>query len=305
MFLFGKLMQSSIAMNIVFYLHDEPDSAYFEQKLLWLKKHYHFVSTQDYIDYIYNNKKLKNACLLTIDDGWKSTYDIIYPLLKKYNIPALVFISPRIYNESFNYWYYLLKYCKDKDAIDYLVEKGYFSKKVSEFDIKSILKTLNIDLINEVIEFCFNKRNISNPSRAFLSKEEIIEMKNSGLVEFGAHTVNHPILSNETDAKASYEIVESINILSEILGCKVRTFAYPNGIENLDFSEREKEILRKSQVQLAFSVNNFCVKRNSNPMSIPRIGSIARLKFGYLGQYLPTRTNQRSIRDKIKNLKLF
>jgi peptidoglycan/xylan/chitin deacetylase (PgdA/CDA1 family) len=38
---------------------------------------------------LYNGK---NIVAITFDDGYKSDYEIVYPLLKKYNVPATLFI---------------------------------------------------------------------------------------------------------------------------------------------------------------------------------------------------------------------
>lgn len=91
-------------MNIAFYLHDENDSNIVEAKLVWLKKHFHFISAKELYKFYYENIPLSNTCHLTIDDGWISTYKIIFPLLKKYNIPASIFVSPRFCKEEKNFW---------------------------------------------------------------------------------------------------------------------------------------------------------------------------------------------------------
>ena len=81
-------------MNVVVYLHDEPSSDVFEKKILWFQKHYTLVSSEMVYEYYYHGKQLKNACHLTIDDGWLSTYQVVFPILKKYNIPISIFVSP-------------------------------------------------------------------------------------------------------------------------------------------------------------------------------------------------------------------
>src|SRR5262249_5308262 len=55
------------------------------------------------------------------------------------------------------------------------------------------------------------------------------EMKASGLVEIGCHTVNHPVLANETAADAHSEMSEARARIAERLGAAPRHFAYPYG----------------------------------------------------------------------------
>jgi len=105
-----------------------------------------------------------------------------------------------------------------------------------------------------------------------MDKTQLQELHKSGLVSIGAHTLNHPILKNETDEVANKEIKSSIKGLSEILGEKVKYFAYPNGTPDLDFSEREQEWLKSLDIKLAFSTENRSFNRKDNPLSIPRNG---------------------------------
>ncbi len=69
----------------------------------------------------------------------------------------------------------------------------------------------------------------------------------------GAHTMNHPILKNEDDASSKFEIEASVGDLSTLLGSRVTTFAYPNGIPGMDFGEREVKLLGASGIRLAFT----------------------------------------------------
>ena len=39
-----------------------------------------------------------------------------------------------------------------------------------------------------------------------ITKEQLMELNNSGLVEIGSHTNNHPILANESDNMLEWEI---------------------------------------------------------------------------------------------------
>jgi len=79
-------------------------------------------------------------------------------------------------------------------------------------------------------------------------------------------------LANETETAAHNEIQSSIIELSEILGIPVRYFAYPNGIPQLDFGEREMNILKSMNIKLAFSTENKSFSIKDNPLSIPRNG---------------------------------
>ena len=92
------------------------------------------------------------------------------------------------------------------------------------------------------------------------------------MVVIGAHTLNHPILKNETAERSKIEIVDSINELEEIVNHEIKYFAYPNGIPFLDFDEREFEYLNSKKIRLAFSTESRNFSKESNLLSIPRFG---------------------------------
>lgn len=61
-----------------------------------------------------------------------------------------------------------------------------------------------------------------------LQRAQILEMAESGLVEFGAHSVNHVNLTKLNDKQAIQEIEQSRDAVQSIVGsCK--SFAYPYG----------------------------------------------------------------------------
>jgi peptidoglycan/xylan/chitin deacetylase (PgdA/CDA1 family) len=72
--------------------------------------------------------------------------------------------------------------------------------------------------------------------RPLLRWREIDEMRNAGLA-FGAHTLTHPDLTRLSAREAEDEIVGSKAALEEMLGERVRAFAYPFG--RYDASTRE------------------------------------------------------------------
>jgi hypothetical protein len=86
----------------------------------------------------------------------------------------------------------------------------------------------------------------------FLTWTEIREMAAAG-VEFGSHTVTHPILSVLDDTLLDHEIRESKATIERELGRECRLFAYPNGA-SADFGEREKMALRASGYEAACSL---------------------------------------------------
>lgn len=66
----------------------------FKKQIVNLKKiGYTPITYQDLLDYSNSNKPLyKRSCIITFDDGYKSIYEHVFPLIKEYNIPITIFV---------------------------------------------------------------------------------------------------------------------------------------------------------------------------------------------------------------------
>ena len=188
---------------------------------------------------------------------------------------------------------------------DILINRNLFVSEVKTFPIDLIFKEMRIDDVYRVLEEYRLKQSESPKARNVVNIDELLEMDRSGLVEIGAHTQSHPILSNENDERAREEIRSSVEELSDILHRKVISFAYPNGIPGLDFGNREMELVKECGVKLAYSVWPGVMNRDENALRIPRTCSLSRLKLGCVGLKLPSMHDQVKPRRRIRDCKLF
>lgn len=267
-------------MNKVFTFHDVRSSIWFEKTLNILNNKFDFVSVKDIEDFYYNGKSLKNSCHLTIDDGDKTFYNVIYPVLKKKKIPATLFVSPKICADLSNFWFQEIR-VMDSDKMKKIISEDYkIDLKIFQpYSIYVIFKNLKISQIWALINRYKSLHNLETIENQNMSIEQLKEIDRCGLVTIGAHTMNHPILANESFNTSKQEIMDSIEGLENILEHEVKYFAYPNGTPGLDFSDREIEILKNTNCSLAFSLEKKDFKLNDNPFSIPRYGLTTGNKF--------------------------
>lgn len=259
--------------NTIINFHAVHDVKWIDNVLKLLKTNYTMVSINEIKDFYYEGKRLKNACHITFDDGDKSFYNNVFPLLKKYNIPASIFISPKITIEGGNFWF--------QEIRGYNVEKLYkiigehIKNDKEEFirtPIGAIMRSFTINQIWSIIHVYQSKTKTQRKPDMNMNAANILELHHSGLVSIGAHTINHPILKNETYEIAHDEIINSLNGLNLLIQEQVNYFAFPNGIPDVDFSQREINILRDVGVKLAFSTENKTIIQRDNPLSVPRNG---------------------------------
>lgn len=132
----------------------------------------------------------KKYIMLTVDDGYKDNYELLFPLLKKYNFKAIIYA---VTGEEFNRW--------DVEQPD-------------------------------------------NPEKRveLMSPAQIKEMADSGLVEFGGHTLTHPHLDTLDKDSQRFEIAENKAQLEQLIGKPLYSFAYPFGSHNQDSKDIAKEI---------------------------------------------------------------
>ena len=258
--------------NLIINFHVVNDAAWFENVILLLKSKYTLVDLK-FFENKNNYEKKKGFCHLTFDDGDKTFYSIAYSILKKYGVPATIFVSPKIATRQENFWFQEIK-GYDKNAMINILsrELSLPMKTINEIPFMSILKNLPLAGIKKIITL-YQKETSTPPKPCQnMNLHEILEVEKSGLITIGAHTLNHPILKNESDENCENEITGSIIELQKLLGHEVRYFAYPNGTPNIDFGEREINFLRKNNIAIAVSTEVKFISRYDNKLAFPRLG---------------------------------
>lgn len=107
------------------------------------------------------------------------------------------------------------------------------------------LKAVSDDVRLEALRAMGFDQSVEFGDRDSLTLCEIRELQ--PLVDFEAHSVTHPILSQCFDAKSEEEITTCRTDLEEWLGEPVRAFAYPNG----SYSTREVGYVERAGYECA------------------------------------------------------
>lgn len=88
-----------------------------------------------------------------------------------------------------------------------------------------IIKKYNIKVTIFMIAYKIDQPN-------YLKTEQIQEMVASGLVQFGSHTYDHPMLATLSNLDIYYQLIEAKAILKEVTGQSINALAYPSGSYN-------------------------------------------------------------------------
>lgn len=109
--------------------------------------------------------------------------------------------------------------------------------------------------------------------QGYLNSDELKQIRDSGLVEIGAHTLDHTYLKDIKKEVANKEILESKTRLESLLGIPVPSFAYPYGA----FTKETIELTKAAGFTNAVSVIPGVNQSDDN------LFYLFRIRPGYLG----------------------
>ena len=223
-------------------------SAQFSAHLQFLKANYRVLPLAEIVENLRNGKSLPdNTAAITIDDGYKDVYDVAFPLLKQFQIPATVFVITDFLDRKCWLWTdkaRVLALQATLAEIEFENRKfnlnGAASRQSIAAKINEHLKRLpdvekEKQLENLQKSFAVDLTESPAPEFSAVDWNEAKEMDANG-VSIESHTVSHPILTNISDERLRFELTESKRRLREILGREADLFCYPNG----GFDERAK-----------------------------------------------------------------
>ena len=108
-----------------------------------------------------------------------------------------------------------------------------------------------------------------------LNNEQILQMQNSGLIEFGSHTLSHVNLSTITDEQLLIELKKSKEEIEKITRKECEAFAYPYG----KFDDKIIQAVEEIGYKNATVVKRGLFEKNDNPFIIKRIGILGTESF--------------------------
>jgi peptidoglycan/xylan/chitin deacetylase (PgdA/CDA1 family) len=228
----------------------------FVKQMEYLRSHYDVVPLDEAVqDYRAGSHSRARACI-TFDDGYRNNLELALPVLQRLGLPATIFLPTGFIGTSKLLWTtkleLALRHASDADrhrVAEWVgVDRVPAASVECVFQISEALKTLPPARRDALLAKTYAM--LPPPSSAevqpfaFLTWPEVHSMEKSGLVAFGAHTVNHEIVRNLDDAMLREELATSIAEIARQCSRPSRVFAYPNGRE-ADFDDRAVRILQE------------------------------------------------------------
>lgn len=219
----------------------------FERQMQCLRETMHPVSLTRVCQFLRGESDLpEHAVAVTFDDGYRDTFACAFPILRRYNIPATIFVTTGNAESGHPFWFQttaLLMRHLPAGSISLAETDQTFpggetiaARRESLHLLQTLLKQLpdlrRTTLIGEwSMRFAPVLAAGGGDLTLPLNWDEIRTMAGAG-IEFGSHTVTHPNLLHVTDADLNWELSESKRVLEQQLQHTVESIAYPIGTES-------------------------------------------------------------------------
>jgi peptidoglycan/xylan/chitin deacetylase (PgdA/CDA1 family) len=223
---------------------------HFEEHVRLVRRRYRPMSLETVVERLAGGQPMpSDAVVITLDDGYRDNYEHALPILKRYECPAIVFVTVKAVETGRLVWPQLLwrwvnTTTRDELRVSWRGRNGAAFDRVlplgtrtDRAQARSALRKFVAGLPSgEQEDFltaiardfgCSGELN-GGAEAAMLTWDQLREMRRSG-VSVGAHTMTHAWLSRVDADTVRQELSESRRILSDELGTDVRLFAYPFG----------------------------------------------------------------------------
>ncbi len=228
----------------------------FDMQVRWLLEQFEILSFAQLLARWNDNEwdEQKGYCVLTFDDGWLDNYRHAFPILKKYHVPATIFLPTNYIGSNEWFWpekfaYLLARFSQDSLTSAQRKRVGDVIAELSglphhEFDGQ---QGVSLDTVWEVIGRCklatpseiqrgINKLSeileVSVPhERLTINWSEVAEMAENG-ISFGSHSCSHHLLTRLNEETIRQELLESDRQLRTLPVGYLPVFCYPNGDNN-------------------------------------------------------------------------
>ena len=263
---------------------------------------------QHLVNDLRQGKSLYRSLVVTFDDGYADNLYNAKPLLVRYEIPATIFLTTGCIGENREFWWdeldrLLLQPGRLPRALHLNIDGTIHDWDLGEAAdygddaaqqhrnwgawgkhdpsarhslyraLYHLLRPLPADEQRKVLEDLVTWSSAKpggRPSYRPLTIQEISTLAQGDLVDIGAHTVTHPVLSARLIATQREEIQQSKVHLEEILGRPVRSFAYPYGGQS-DYTAETVALVREAGFACACSTSAKVVGRATDPFRLPRL----------------------------------
>ena len=235
----------------------------FDAQIRFLKDNYPIIGLDDLANVA--ERPDQQRVMITFDDGYRDNHDLAFPILQQNQAKAVFFLATGFLDQPRLAWW---------DQISCIVRSGKFDEIPFSRWLDSPLSCVNghrpetlrkvlqtykqlpaheLESYLNFLEYLAGDLKYPCANELWLTWDQVRRMAAGGM-EFGAHTVNHPILANHPDDVQSWEVHESKRRIETEIGGPISAFSYPVGSHDA-FDQITRASVRAAGFDWAFS---FC-----------------------------------------------
>lgn len=283
------------------------DQKKFEEVIDFIRQRFNVYPLADAVLRLENGTLPNRSAAITFDDGYADWRTGAAKFLEVNSIPATFFITTGQF-EGRPMWHERLANILRTFKGDVLDTSPYRLKplvirnasekcaalQTLEFHFKYLPPVMRDIFLNE-----FEKAvGVSSSDVQTMSVCDLVAISNAGF-EIGAHTVDHPILGLCDTKRARDEIAQPREVLEGLIKRPVKSFAYPNGRPNVDFSRQHIEMVKAAGYRYAVTTQWGVARPGSSLYQIPRFTPWGPSKVQMSAQILRNfYTEQDSLREE-------
>jgi len=210
---------------------------------------YKTLSADEVLDYILGTSEIhEKAVAVTFDDGYLDNYIYAFPVFKKYNIKATIFIVTDWVEAA------SLNTVRSQGP----APAGF--KQGSEVRSDEIIVPSHTEGKSFVAS--------SQAHKVIMNWDMIKDMQKSGLAGFYSHTMSHKKCAELSDEKLMMELKDSKRVMEQRLHKPCPYLCWPKG----SFNESAVKIAREAGYEAVFTTQKGVIRTGSNRYCIERIG---------------------------------
>ena len=265
----------------------------FRAQMQYLQHHCRVVALRD-LPAALARPETRPLVAVTFDDGYQNNYAVAFPILRELSLPATIFLTTDYVDSDDTLWFCRLNAALAQTARPRLAWDGAtydtasaparaatsaaLQRRLKEYPHAEFLAKLGE--LARVLGVSLDSPVPAESPFRMLKGAEIREMAASGLVDFGAHTCSHAILSGLSASERSREISASLQAVSRLTRSACGLFAYPNGRAQ-DYGAEDVAVLGGCGVGVAVTTIAGPVSTSGPRLEMPRYGVGADTSFAH------------------------
>jgi peptidoglycan/xylan/chitin deacetylase (PgdA/CDA1 family) len=262
---------------------DPMDPALFEDILGYVEKKFNTLPLNELL-FEPPSHSSRPLAAITFDDGYRDFMDHSMPLLKKYSLPADMFIVTECVDNNLPTWTYVIDHLfenTNKLQLDHfnfhslaesyrqikwvnIEERIHYGKRFKQ-QLKWIPSQERNDIIEKLMQ---NFNDVQRPHGMMMTWEDVKQVNAAGF-GIGSHSVTHETLATiEDDGALMNELQNSKKIIKDKTGIDPRVFSYPCG----DYDERVKKFTKEAGYEAGLAVDQKLYSPSKDDLyEVPRI----------------------------------